>query len=134
MLPALGASNPAIKCRSVDLPLPEGPTTAMREAASISKLASSTAATPAPARSKRRDTPTPRSRMVSGLATGDPSVRDPVYAVRRGGKRHAVCRDQGGAARMLAPDDELDHLPLRIRVDLGGRFVGDENGRVGGQR
>src|SRR6516164_4782812 len=133
-LPALGSRNPAIKCRSVDLPLPEGPTRAMRESASISKLAPSTAATPAGARPKRRDTPAPRSRMASGLTTADPPVHDSVYAVRHGGKSHAVRRDEGGAARILARHDELDQLPLRSRVDLRGRLVSDEDGRVGGQR
>ena len=35
---------------------------------------------------------------------------------------------------MLAPHDELDQLPLCSRVDLRGRLVSDEDGRVGGQR
>jgi hypothetical protein len=35
---------------------------------------------------------------------------------------------------MLACSDEFDHLPLRIRIDLSGWFVGDEDGRVGSQR
>jgi hypothetical protein len=75
------------------LPLPEGPTRAMRESAPTSKLAPSTAATPVPAGPKRRDTPAPRSRIVSGLTTDDPSVNDSVDTVRHGGKRHAVRRN-----------------------------------------
>ena len=96
--------------------------------------ASSIAVTPAPARSKRRDAPVTRSRTASGLVIDDPSVRDPVDAVRRGGKRHAVRGEQGGASRMLARDDEPDQLALGVGVDFRSRFVGDEDGRVGGQR
>jgi hypothetical protein len=72
--------------------------------------------------------------MVSGLATDDPSVHDSVHPVRGGGKRHAVRCEQSRAARLLAPYDELDQLPLRIRIYFRSWFVGNEDGRVGGQR
>ena len=121
------------ECRSVDLPLPEPH---QRDAgARDRRLASSTAATPAPA---PRSAVTLQPREQDGFqdarhrrsfrprsgTRGPPWQQGPCCAWRS--------RRQRGAH--ASPDNEFNHLTFGFCVDLRGRFVCDEDGRVGSQR
>src|SRR5207249_1266029 len=95
IVPAVGRSSPAIRWSRVDFPLPDGPTTAIRSAASMSNVASAravTAAGPSP------NTLARPSARTSSSPIDDPPVGQPDDPVRRGGHPFAVGHHDHGPA------------------------------------
>ena len=73
--PPVGWSSPAIRCSSVDFPLPDGPTSAI-VFAGVDREGRIATAVDAPLRPRRRRGRAPAAR-TSGSAIGDAPVREP---------------------------------------------------------
>src|SRR5437879_4888378 len=117
--PEVGSSSAATRCRRVDLPLPEGPTSAIRSAGRISKVASATAVTAAEPSPKTLVRPSART---SGSAIDHPPVAQADRSMGDGRDPVAVGDYHDGPTVIGTPAKERDYLGLGLGVDLAGRL------------
>src|SRR5262245_40714470 len=120
-------SSPPTMCSNVVLPLPDGPTSAIRAFGPISQLLSSSASTD--------HVPTRRNRLPSPLATtsasaiNDPSLAQPDDTVGLAGHGLAVRGQKRRAGRSPPRFEMLNQPVLRLLIDLARGFVGYQDRR-----
>jgi hypothetical protein len=127
--PEVGVSNPAIRCSSVDFPLPDGPTIAMRSRAEIVNLASMTAATASRPLSCTRPSASARTRTSRSIII-DPPVAQMNHAVGGVGDPRAVRHHDDGGPVVRARPQQIEDQRLVRAVDLARRLVGEQDGRL----
>ena len=64
----------------------------------------------------------------------DPSIAQPHHTIHLRGQRFAVGYNQGRAARITMGGEQAQNLRFGLRIDLGGRLVGQQQRRRVGQR
>src|SRR5882757_4846223 len=124
MVPLVPSSSPASRLSSVDFPLPEGPSSATRSPPRIENVTGSSATTflsPVP---NWRARP---SALTIGSIIDDPPIPEPNDTRGGSGERLAVRRNEGNPSGRAMIAKQAYQVPLRRRVDLGGRFVGQDD-------
>src|SRR5262249_23515190 len=132
MVPPVGRSSPLIRWSRVDLPLPDGPTSAIRWADPTVNVASATAATAS------RPLPNTRCNEAARTSTASPIDDPPVEqmddAIGSGCGAIAVRDDQHRAAALSSPVQEVEDQRLVRLIDLARRLVGEQDLRIVGER
>src|SRR5712671_176301 len=131
MVPDVGSSRPARRCSRVDLPLPDGPTSAMRSPRTILHVACCRAIT------RLSSSPNTRPTSVASASTSgiyDFSVVKSDYAIGPSCDRLAMGYDENRAAPRSVFLEECQDALLGLAVDFAGRFIGDQDRRTRRQR
>ena len=124
IVPLVPSSSPATRLSSVDFPLPEGPSSAMRSPRPMENVAGSSPTTMASPFPNWRARP---SALTIGAVIDDPSILKANDARGGLGQRLAVRRDDRDASGDAMIAEQTEKVLLRCGVDLGGRFVGEDD-------